>query len=120
MKAIKSLKGDELQANLVIAPAEEKKVESMEEQLARMKYVTRGTKFIEHRAIEFMTKLGSGTSGVVYKGLYKEMTVAIKVLNGEQTEKEMTEFKKEFQIMRCVLRFQVQHFTHYRCPVCCS
>eukprot|EP01127_Copromyxa_protea_P020199 TRINITY_DN6713_c0_g1_i1.p1 TRINITY_DN6713_c0_g1~~TRINITY_DN6713_c0_g1_i1.p1 ORF type:complete len:893 (+),score=139.48 TRINITY_DN6713_c0_g1_i1:40-2718(+) len=54
-------------------------------------------------SIEFTAKLGSGTSGQVFKGLFNRQEVAIKVLNESPNfETELEEFKKEFEILRKV------------------
>jgi len=51
-------------------------------------------------------KIGNGASGTVYKGLYGGKEVAIKVLKtdtvGTMAQKELDEFKKEFQIMSTI------------------
>jgi len=56
---------------------------------------------LDHADLEYVQKLGSGTSGKVYKGLYKGKDkvyqVAVKVL--EDNETSMQEFKKEFEIL---------------------
>ena len=44
-------------------------------------------------------KVGSGTSGKVYRALFKGMDVAIKVLKPPEDETEADEFRKEFEIM---------------------
>lgn len=54
---------------------------------------------INGKEIEYLKRLGSGTSGDVYKGLYRDKHVAIKVLKEISEEKEQDEFKKEFRIL---------------------
>jgi len=57
---------------------------------------------IDGKDLEYLKRLGSGTSGDVYKGLYKTKHVAIKVLKEMTEEQERDEFKKEFKIMCAV------------------
>jgi len=68
---------------------------------------------ISDNNLEFTEKLGAGSSGKVYKGLLKlnQVTaeVAIKVLKS-MTDKELEEFKKEFQIMSAIRSPTVVYF----------
>ncbi|KAH3742577.1 ankyrin repeat protein [Pelomyxa schiedti] len=64
---------------------------------------------IDHSELEFTASVGkskelvgSGTSGKVYRALYKGAEVAVKVLKAWEDETEVEEFRKEFEIM-CVL-----------------
>lgn len=54
---------------------------------------------INGKEIEYLKRLGSGTSGDVYKGLYRDKYIAIKVLKEMTEEKEQDEFKKEFRVL---------------------
>lgn len=57
---------------------------------------------LDGKDLEYLKRLGSGTSGDVYKGLYKAKHVAIKVLKEMTEEQERDEFKKEFKVMCAV------------------
>jgi len=57
---------------------------------------------IDGADIEYTKKLGSGTSGKVYKGLLRGKEVAIKVLVAVDAADQMEEFKKEFFILTTV------------------
>lgn len=50
--------------------------------------------------LRFLERLGSGRSAKVYKGLYKNQEVAIKVLKPILDRKELQNFKSELDIMR--------------------
>lgn len=54
---------------------------------------------IDNNEIEYTVKIGSGSSGTVYRGLYKNTVVAIKVLKPGSSKRETEEFKKEFELM---------------------
>lgn len=64
--------------------------------------LTEGAWEIDGQDIEYTKKLGSGTSGKVYKGLLKGKEVAIKVLIAVDAVEQMEEFKKEFFILTTV------------------
>jgi ankyrin repeat protein len=64
--------------------------------------LTEGTWEIDGSDLEYTKKLGSGTSGKVYKGLLKGKEVAIKVLIAVDAADQMEEFKKEFFILTTV------------------
>ena len=57
---------------------------------------------LDGKELEYLKRLGSGTSGDVYKGLYRGKHCAIKVLKEMTEDKEREEFKKEFHIMSSV------------------
>jgi len=53
---------------------------------------------IKHQELEFTKKLGAGSAGKVFKGLYKGNKVAIKVLKTNDSTVD-EEFKKEFRVL---------------------
>ncbi|KAH3765599.1 ankyrin repeat protein [Pelomyxa schiedti] len=65
--------------------------------------LTSGTKqwLITEGEVEFTELLGQGAAGKVYRGLYKNHVVAIKVLKAGAT-KEIEEFKQEFDIISSI------------------
>mgnify|MGYP002480207374 CR=1 FL=1 len=82
---------------------------------------------LDGKELEYLKRLGSGTSGDVYKGLYKGKHVAIKVLKEMTEDRELDEFKKEFVIMSSlgqrnpnIVYFYGASFKPKLCMVRCS
>ncbi len=46
-----------------------------------------------------MVKLGSGATSIVYKAIYKAITVAVKVLNGDYDD-IMADLEKEVELLK--------------------
>jgi len=76
-------------------------ISGLRDSLHALKHVS-DVNFILDSELEYTEKLGAGSSGKVYKGLYKGKEVAIKVLKSMTEAKEIDEFKKEFQIMSAI------------------
>jgi len=57
---------------------------------------------IDGNAFEYTKHLGTGAAGDVYRALYQDSVVAVKVLSAKSQEREVEEFKREFQILRAV------------------
>jgi len=51
---------------------------------------------------EYLKHLGTGAAGDVWRVLYQDSVVAVKVLSAKSHEREVEEFKKEFEILRAV------------------
>jgi len=66
-----------------------------------MEHVPEGDWILNAREVEFTEKLGAGASGKVFKGLFRNMEVAIKVLKNPE-DGDLKEFRKEVQIMAAV------------------
>jgi len=65
---------------------------------------------IGYTDIEFGDKLGTGTSGDVYKGVWKDKKCAVKVLKATNQSQEIEEFIREFSVMinvksDCIVQF---------------
>lgn len=56
---------------------------------------------IEYKDLEFTELLGTGTSGDVYRGVYRGDELALKVLHKDRSSK-MSEFASEFKIMSAI------------------
>lgn len=65
---------------------------------------------VNHSDIEFTTELGTGTSGKVFKGIFKNKhKVAIKVLKAVDS-KSLKEFRKEFHVQSVLRGENIVHF----------
>ncbi|KAL6077691.1 putative Tyrosine kinase-like (TKL) protein [Balamuthia mandrillaris] len=58
-----------------------------------------GFELIDPNSLSFESFLGDGTSALVYKGMYKDKKVAIKVLKDSITPQLFSDFKKELRVM---------------------
>eukprot|EP01113_Clastostelium_recurvatum_P011680 TRINITY_DN1597_c0_g1_i1.p1 TRINITY_DN1597_c0_g1~~TRINITY_DN1597_c0_g1_i1.p1 ORF type:complete len:688 (-),score=192.59 TRINITY_DN1597_c0_g1_i1:164-2140(-) len=84
-------------------------VVGLRDSLLQMKHAAPAAVMVNEE-IEFTEKLGAGSSGKVYKGLYKGKEVAVKVLKSMTETKEIEEFKKEFHIMSAIRSPHVVYF----------
>ncbi len=57
---------------------------------------------IRYKDVQFyqpVVKLGSGATSIVYKAIYKAITVAVKVLNGDYDD-IMADLEKEVELLK--------------------
>lgn len=120
LKAIKHLKekqGDSVKPkrpdddddDKPMAPLSSESLNNLRESIMALKH-SGPAPLIDDSELEFTEKLGAGSSGKVYKGLFKNNEVAIKVLKSMTEAKELDEFKKEFQIMSAIRSNYVVYF----------
>eukprot|EP01108_Squamamoeba_japonica_P004949 TRINITY_DN3871_c0_g1_i1.p1 TRINITY_DN3871_c0_g1~~TRINITY_DN3871_c0_g1_i1.p1 ORF type:complete len:829 (+),score=305.83 TRINITY_DN3871_c0_g1_i1:127-2613(+) len=90
---------------------------TVKQQLEQLQYIQVSPgDWIRTEHLEFLEQLGSGACGVVMKGIYthpndgSQHDVAIKVLKEAESDKEIDEFKKEFQILSAVKSPYMVHF----------
>jgi serine/threonine protein kinase len=76
--------------------------ELSEEVLLKLQETFTGQRCIDGTAFEYTKHLGTGAAGDVYRALYERSVVAVKVLSAKSQEREVEEFKKEFEILRAV------------------
>lgn len=78
------------------------RAKKLREQLTSMAHVSlNGEWLLNAKEVEFTEKLGAGASGKVFKGLFRQIEVAIKVLKNPE-DGDLKEFRKEVQIMAAV------------------
>jgi len=57
---------------------------------------------LSYNSIEMTDPIGEGASGKVFKGLYRQQEVAVKIITTPNLKNQLEEFKKELEIMKVV------------------